>query len=146
MSSSGNSGGGAAAELSRKAQEAAAAAMSHPLVTNIREQIANINNGDGRGGSGGGVQGFAFLDNMCGPVMDKFRNGGEDDDYSVGRRRGGCRRDGGGGGRDYLAVVGPAASPSVQGGWHRLLRGRWVPCEPGRVRQRRRRRLQYPRR
>ena len=100
MSSSGNSGGGAAAELSRKAQEAAAAAMSHPLVTNIRESIANINNGDGRGGGSGGgvVQGFAFLDNMCGPVMDKFRNGGEDDDYSVGRRRGGGRRDGGGGG------------------------------------------------
>ena len=79
----------AVAELSRRAQVAAAAAM-----TSLSESIANVTkrNGDG--------DGFAFLDNVCRPVMEKCRNVADedDDDSCAGRKRGGGGRDNGGGG------------------------------------------------
>ena len=88
----------AAAELSRKAQEAAAAAMATPLARRISESFANVTNKKCEN-----TEGFAFLDNMCGPMMDKFRNAGDDDDdddFSMvdNGRRGGGRGKGRGGG------------------------------------------------
>lgn len=84
------------AELSRKAQEAAAAALATPFGRKITESINLVTNK-----KCDNSEGFAFLDNMCGPMMDKFRNAaGEDDDDSVvdrGRRGG---RGGRGGRRD----------------------------------------------
>ncbi|KAL7499646.1 hypothetical protein ACHAWT_010343 [Skeletonema menzelii] len=80
------------AELSRKAQEAAAAALATPFARKISESISMVTNK-----KCDNSEGFAFLDNMCGPMMDKFRNAGDDDDDSVVERRGGGR--GGRGGR-----------------------------------------------
>mmetsp|Transcript_6811 Transcript_6811/g.14213 ORF Transcript_6811/g.14213 Transcript_6811/m.14213 type:complete len:862 (-) Transcript_6811:126-2711(-) len=83
----------ATAELSRKAQEAAAAALASPFARRITESLGMVTNKKCDNSDG-----FAFLDNMCGPMMEKFRNAGDDDDDSVvdGRRggRGGrSRRD-----------------------------------------------------
>ena len=63
------------AELSRKAQEAAAAALATPFARRISEGIASVTNK-----KCDNSEGFAFLDSMCGPMMDKFRNAGDEDD------------------------------------------------------------------
>lgn len=69
----------AMADLSRKAQEAAAAALASPFARRISESIAIVTN-----------KNASFLDNMCG----QFRNAGDDDDDSV---VDGSRREGRGG-------------------------------------------------
>jgi hypothetical protein len=74
--------------LTRKAQEAAAAAMASPFARRISESIASVTNNKKCENS----EGFAFFDNMCGPMMEKFRNatdGDDDDDSVVNSRRGG---------------------------------------------------------
>ncbi|KAL7445045.1 hypothetical protein ACHAXM_009736 [Skeletonema potamos] len=80
--------------LTRKAQEAAAAAMASPFARRISESIANVTGGSNNKCEN--LQGFAFLDTMCGPMMEKFRNADADDDDDDSMVRG---RRGGGGGR-----------------------------------------------
>ena len=90
---------------------AAAAALATPVARRIAEAVAGASGGNsGRGGrdssrgrsgkgdrsgDGGPTTGFGFLDNMCGPVLQKFGGDGNDRDDDLadegGRRRPGRR-------------------------------------------------------